>query len=493
MHVTRVALLAALCSAAPPLAAQPAESVKLEARERFDRGLKLFNQGDDGGALAEFQRAYELIPHPLVLYNMAVVHAAMKRPVEAVDALDRLLASPGEIGADKLAHARRLRGEQAGRVAELDVQVNVTGARIELDGVDAGQSPLAEPLRTSSGEHVLTVIAPGHAPSRQRVSVAGGRKASVKVTLEPVTGRLALLSVSTRVPDAEVVVDGKPVGKTPLAGPIALAPGRRVVDVIRPGYRRERRVLDLAGGSNAKLELELAVDGARLASEGGRLELEISEREAVVFVDAEPRGAYAAPLALPPGRHRIRVERAGFFPFERDVDVPRGSSTRVPIELEPTPETRVAYRDRTSSQRFWGWVSLGAGGTIAIASGAFLIWNRSEQLDAEERSEELLFRTGDKGDCKPGSSASAECARVEEDLRLVVEEKDAINARYPWGFAALGVGLVGAGIGGYLLLTNDDPDRYEPRPESDVFGRLRVAPYASAAPGAARFGLVGSF
>lgn len=487
------ALALSISLSAVELSAQASDSVKLEARERFDRGLRLFNQGDDSGALAEFKRAYELIPHPLVLYNLAVVYAAMKRPVEAVDSLDRLLASPGDVPAEKLGHARKLRGEQASRISELAVIANVTGARIELDGVEVGQVPLAQPLRIPSGEHVVAVIAPGHAPARQRVSVAGGRRAKVDLRLEPVEGRLAMLTVATRIPDAEILVDGKPAGKTPLAGPVALAPGRRVVDVVRAGYRPFRRVLDLTGGATAALDVDLELDPGKLASDGGKLSLEISEAEAVVFVNGEPRGAYAGPLALPAGRHRVRIERAEFFAFERDVDVPRGGAANVVIELQPTPEKRVAYRDRTTSQRTWGWVSLGAGGAIAIASGAFLIWNASEQADAEERSDELLARTGPGGDCSASSSSSAECARVRKDLELVVEEKDTINARYPWGFAALGVGVLGAGLGTYLLLSNDDPDRYEPRPESDVFGRVRWAPQVAATPAGASIGVVGAF
>src|SRR4029453_16646197 len=77
------------------------EKIKTEARERFDRGLTLFNQGDDAGGLAEFQRAYDLIPHPLVLYNLGLVYSTMKRPVEASEALGKLLENPGSLDAQR--------------------------------------------------------------------------------------------------------------------------------------------------------------------------------------------------------------------------------------------------------------------------------------------------------------------------------------------------------------------------------------------------------
>jgi Flp pilus assembly protein TadD len=67
-----------LLGAAPPSAvlaqsSDSSEAARHEARERFDRGLELFNDGDNPGALAEFKRAFELIPNSVVLYNIGLV------------------------------------------------------------------------------------------------------------------------------------------------------------------------------------------------------------------------------------------------------------------------------------------------------------------------------------------------------------------------------------------------------------------------------------
>ena len=101
---------------APPVTASAASGTdaRAEARERFDRGLRLFDEGDSAGALAEFKRAHELVPNQLVLFNIGLVYAALARPVEATDALDRVLRDPGatarrEAGA-RAPHARRAGG-----------------------------------------------------------------------------------------------------------------------------------------------------------------------------------------------------------------------------------------------------------------------------------------------------------------------------------------------------------------------------------------------
>src|SRR5260370_8717793 len=73
-------------AAAAPSTAAPSGAVKAEARERFDRGVRLFEKGENAGALAEFKRAYELIPNPLVLFNMGLVYPAINRPIAATAA-----------------------------------------------------------------------------------------------------------------------------------------------------------------------------------------------------------------------------------------------------------------------------------------------------------------------------------------------------------------------------------------------------------------------
>jgi Tfp pilus assembly protein PilF len=67
--------------------AQKVEDPKVEAAARFDRGLTLFEEGDNAGALAEFRQAYAIFANPVVRYNIGLVFAAMNRPVDAADAL----------------------------------------------------------------------------------------------------------------------------------------------------------------------------------------------------------------------------------------------------------------------------------------------------------------------------------------------------------------------------------------------------------------------
>lgn len=458
--------------------AQPSGSVRDEARERFDRGLRLFNQQDNEGALAEFTRAYELVPHALLLYNIGLVYAAMGRPVLAVATLDKVLASPSGLDADKLARARAERSLQEASIAEVEVLTPVAGASVEVDGVEAGTTPLQRPLRVAAGLRVIGVIAPGYAPLRKSVTVAGKTRTQLEFSLVLQEAQLSHLEVRTRIPDVHVYVDGAFVGQTPLASSLSLTPGQRLIELRRPGYLPASRKLLLGAGSSGALELPLQPDPQALRTHGGTLALSISESEAVVLVDGESKGAYGAPLRLAPGAHTLRVERAEFFPFERKVLVPQGGHTSVHVELEPTPEKRASYRSAAQARRTWGWVSIGAGSLFALGGGGFLIWNAGKKNDHERQfaAEAAKNEPGQGGECDPARGDQTETCVVA--LEIALSNLESARDRDAYGWVGIGVGAAALGTGVFLLLSGNDPDRYEPKPESDVFGRLRLRPQA---------------
>ncbi|HEV8549175.1 MAG TPA: hypothetical protein VGQ57_09105, partial [Polyangiaceae bacterium] len=135
-------LVALPCRATPPAPAAASarllsSDARAEARLRFDRGLALYETADFTGALAEFQRAYELSDHPLVLYNLALVQAKLDHAAEAVDAFERLEARGlAEIGVDRARRAHEVHEEQRLRIGTLELVCDVPNATIQIDNVD---------------------------------------------------------------------------------------------------------------------------------------------------------------------------------------------------------------------------------------------------------------------------------------------------------------------------------------------------------------------
>ena len=274
LHPARAVSLvcvAALLAAAAPARADVPESVRVEAREHFDRGLRLFNQQDNDGAQVEFQRAYDLVPHPMVLYNLGLVLAAAGRSLKAVETFDKLLANPGSLDAGRLARAKDERARQAALIAEVTVTTPVEGASVELDGFDAGKTPLSAPLRMASGAHVIALMAPGYAPMRKQITVAGSAKETLAFELQPSDTQPAHITIKTALLDGDVMVDDHAVGKTPLAASLALPSGNHVIEVRRPGYTAARQSVNLGAGSTGEIALEPVLDPASLDREGGFL------------------------------------------------------------------------------------------------------------------------------------------------------------------------------------------------------------------------------
>ena len=469
-----LSIVAASAPAAAEDAPVPARAdVRDEAHERFDRGLRLFNQGDNAGALAEFLRAHELVPHPLVLYNIGLVHAAMGDPVAAVEALDRLLAAPGALSPERAQRARSVRAEQALRIAELEVVAPVAPATLSIDGIEVGAAPFDAPLRVASGQHLLTLVAPGHAPSRKTITVAGQTRTRVTFELVPLASALARLSVEASIAGADVFVNGERVGVTPLAAPLTLPPGTHRVELRRRGYRTVSEHVVLGPAADGKLVATPATDPGLLAREGGELWLSISEPGASVFVDGASVRASTA-LRLPLGPHRLRVEHARFLVFEREVQVEAGRRTQVEVELEPTPAERDRYRTATRRVRTLAWVGVGAGSALAAGAAGFLVWNHGAKSDAQRDVDQQFARWEDGGDCDRSTGPARECQTA---LTLAIEDLDTAQGRDVYGVIGLGAGAALLGTGLLLLVLGDDPDRYEPTPESDVFGRLRLMPW----------------
>jgi hypothetical protein len=119
-----------------------------------------------------------------------------------------------------------------------------------------------------------------------------------------------------------------------------------------------------------------------------------------------------------------------------------------------------------------------------------VLLNKSQESDKKETFDDEAARNGPGGDCdRDAGRQTPACIR---SLNLALEELKDVRSREKFGWIGAGVGAAALGLGAVLLFTNDDPNRYEPRPESDVFGRLNLRPTAWVYPNGGGLGLVGT-
>ena len=116
------------------------------------------------------------------------------------------------------------------------------GAQVSLDGkVVPGSTPLViDRIRLSSG-HRVEATAPGHRSVSVEVGAEPGRLSrTIHLALPFALGSLTVESVP---PGAEVSVDGKPVGRTPVTVPDLRVDERHRVDLTLPGHEIDQVVV----------------------------------------------------------------------------------------------------------------------------------------------------------------------------------------------------------------------------------------------------------
>lgn len=172
----------------PAPAARPSKAARKDADRHFKTGVGLFERGRYAEALAEFERAYELAPHPIVLYNIAGCHRELLHYRAAVAAYQRFLAEgASRVPADRLAAARSELDALYARTARVTVTLapSLPGATLALDGEEISAGDM--PLLLAPGEHRLTVKADGKRDADKIVRVASGDELSVAMELEDPT------------------------------------------------------------------------------------------------------------------------------------------------------------------------------------------------------------------------------------------------------------------------------------------------------------------
>jgi tetratricopeptide (TPR) repeat protein len=191
-----VAVLAAPVLAAPKPKPQTAE--QKEADRHFKSGVALFSEQKFAEALAEFQRAYEIAPAPIVLLNIAACHRELSQYGEAVAYYKRFLAEgEGKVPPAKIASAKTELDAILARIARVTVTTTPKDAALTLDGVALASPEM--PLVLAPGEHKLVARVAGYKDAEKTLRVASGDELEVDMKLAEAPQPAAPFHVEERV------------------------------------------------------------------------------------------------------------------------------------------------------------------------------------------------------------------------------------------------------------------------------------------------------
>ena len=201
----------------------------------------------------------------------------------------------------------------------------VDRADVYVDGVVSGAAPgLVSGIR--AGTRDIEVRAARYISFVASIEIEGkGIEQSLKVELDPAWADVA---IDSKPGGAEIVVDDKSLGQTPLN--FELLQGRRVVQLRKTGYKKWRQTLKINAGKPVNLG-EIVLSKA-----DGRLKVASTPVGASLTVDGEFHGRTPLEVALSPDKpHRVRLIKEGFKPAERTIKIESDTLKNLAIELTP--------------------------------------------------------------------------------------------------------------------------------------------------------------
>lgn len=171
--------------------AHPGSKRVAAAAQAFEHGQELDEQGDLRGALAEYQRAYELLPTFEVLYYIGSASLALRHWAQARRAFEQYLKLGGpDLSPEQSAAVRTALETLKTKTATLSLALNVPPSEVSIDSVPV--AALEYPgMIVDPGEHLLRVEKPGFVMLEKKIVLGSGDRLQLLLQLSPVgTGDL---------------------------------------------------------------------------------------------------------------------------------------------------------------------------------------------------------------------------------------------------------------------------------------------------------------
>jgi hypothetical protein len=274
-----LALVLCFCLALPGTAFAQTDEERAESERLAQEGTSFFQARNFEEAAIAFQEAYNLAPHPVVLFNLARAHQEMGDLPTALRLFRDVLGMQPDTNTGEAAQRRltaiedelRAQGYDPATLTAQDyvprgsiaIESEPVGAQVMLDGTVIGVTPLQRG-QIDQGTHEMLLTLEGYHPVTTTVDVRGGGETIRSFTMQPRTSleeyvppEPGYLSVNAPRSNMEVFVDGQRYSVTPLVQ-APLAPGTYEIVVNAPGWRSYSTLVEVASGEqvviNATME-----------------------------------------------------------------------------------------------------------------------------------------------------------------------------------------------------------------------------------------------
>jgi hypothetical protein len=199
-------------------------------------------------------------------------------------------------------------GDFAGALTEFTRAYTLTHNPRVLFNISATHEALGDVINALDALRAYETQAPADVIRRQRDTLA-----AAEARLQ---NRVGTLVVESSAPDVEIRLDGvqRPVAE--MHAGVRLNAGRHHLALSAPGFAAREEDVDVPGNAALREVVTLVRLHANVA-------VDSNIAGAEVFVDDASAGTtpLAAPIDVSQGTHHVRVQRAGYAPYETEVNV----------------------------------------------------------------------------------------------------------------------------------------------------------------------------
>ena len=213
----------------------------------------------------------------------------------------------------------------------LSVQTNPAGATVVIDGQQRGATPLSVQLKP--GRHVVELVTDGDVRSIP-VTITPGGQVSHSIEIPRVTSALGELQIRTEPAGAQVTVDGRLLGKSPLTAE-GLTPGPHTV-VLENELGQVTQRVSIEAGTTASLVVPMtAPRNAPLSgwiSVNAPVDVQIYENQRLLGSSQTDR------IMVSVGRHDLEVVNEALgYRASKSVNVSPGQTANIRLDLPKAP------------------------------------------------------------------------------------------------------------------------------------------------------------